>query len=300
VLLLQVLLSAPPPDPDASTRMDLTHLTVYTVDDASTTEVDDGLSITTDEAGAKLLWVHVADPTRWLTPGVHIATCRTEQGQFTQSLPDAVNTADNVLLGQLSCICSYVYMHRQPGTCGTLAGSLLKRMLAGCCPGLGDMLDAEARSRSRSLYFPWGAVPMFPRSLAEGPFSLGSSSSKDGQQQPQQQECCAFSVCASLNEDGSLGQLTSLGPSTIRVQHRLTYDEVSMAGITAAARSCAIQQQRSLDVREHGVYACKGDAAIVRDGTMLLICLSTCTVKATVQLLPYRATVLEATLGWLC
>jgi exoribonuclease-2 len=73
----QVLLSAPPPDPDASTRMDLTHLTVYTVDDASTTEVDDGLSITTDEAGTRLLWVHVADPTRWLTPGKHLAACRT-------------------------------------------------------------------------------------------------------------------------------------------------------------------------------------------------------------------------------
>jgi exoribonuclease-2 len=69
MLLLQALVSAPPPDPDASTRLDLTHLTVYTVDDASTTEVDDGLSITTDEAGEKLLWVHVADPTRWLTPG---------------------------------------------------------------------------------------------------------------------------------------------------------------------------------------------------------------------------------------
>jgi exoribonuclease-2 len=83
--------------------------------------------------------------------------------------------------------------------------------------------------RSRSLYFPWGAVPMFPRSVAEGPFSLGScshSSSPEAQQQ-QQQECCAFSVCASLNDDGSLGKLVSVGPSTIRVEHRLTYDEVS-------------------------------------------------------------------------
>jgi exoribonuclease R len=105
-----------------------------------------------------------------------------------------------------------------------------------CCPAAGDMLDAEARTRSRSLYFPWGAVPMFPRSLAEGPFSLGScsshSSSSPDTQQPQQQECCAFSVCASLNDDGSLGELVSLGPSTIRVQHRLTYDEVSLAFVS--------------------------------------------------------------------
>lgn len=36
---------APPPDPDAATRRDLTHLTVYTIDDESTTEIDDGLSV---------------------------------------------------------------------------------------------------------------------------------------------------------------------------------------------------------------------------------------------------------------
>lgn len=68
-VLVQALLSSPPPDPDASTRLDLTHLNVFTVDDASTTEVDDGLSVTADEQGRTLLWVHVADPTRWLTPG---------------------------------------------------------------------------------------------------------------------------------------------------------------------------------------------------------------------------------------
>lgn len=65
---------------------------------------------------------------------------------------------------------------------------------------------------------------MFPRSLAEGPFSLSSSSGSMPQEQ--QQDCCAFSVCASLNEDGSLAKLVKLGPSNIRVTHRLTYDEV--------------------------------------------------------------------------
>jgi exoribonuclease-2 len=34
-------LQSPPPDPDAN-RLDLTHLKVYTVDDASTQEIDDG------------------------------------------------------------------------------------------------------------------------------------------------------------------------------------------------------------------------------------------------------------------
>lgn len=41
----QRLLAAPPPDPDAATRRDFTGHCVITVDDASTTEIDDGLSL---------------------------------------------------------------------------------------------------------------------------------------------------------------------------------------------------------------------------------------------------------------
>lgn len=63
------MLVSPPADPDAATRMDLTHLTVYTIDDASTKDVDDGISVEQAEDGQLLLWVHVADPTRWLQPG---------------------------------------------------------------------------------------------------------------------------------------------------------------------------------------------------------------------------------------
>eukprot|EP00879_Flechtneria_rotunda_P004803 GHRR01005075.1.p1 GENE.GHRR01005075.1~~GHRR01005075.1.p1 ORF type:complete len:775 (+),score=250.97 GHRR01005075.1:386-2710(+) len=156
----QALLSTPPSDPDASLRQDLTHLRVFTVDDASTTEIDDGLSVQEDEAGRQLLWVHVADPTRWITPG--------------------------------------------------------------------DVLDLEARARSRSLYFPWGSLPMFPTSLAEGPFSLNSSSSSQGSSSDNLQPCCAFSVCVSLAEDGSLGELITITPSKIRDTYRLTYDEADL------------------------------------------------------------------------
>lgn len=39
------LLASPPADPDAERRRDFTQQTVYTVDDASTTEIDDGLSL---------------------------------------------------------------------------------------------------------------------------------------------------------------------------------------------------------------------------------------------------------------
>lgn len=57
-----------PPDPD-SERLDLTYLKVYTIDDESTTEIDDGLSWESLPDGKQRLWVHIADPTRWLTPG---------------------------------------------------------------------------------------------------------------------------------------------------------------------------------------------------------------------------------------
>ncbi|MEO1429398.1 MAG: ribonuclease R family protein [Cyanobacteria bacterium J06633_8] len=60
-------LNAPPPDPDQN-RLDLTHLKVYTVDDETTTEIDDGLSWEMLPDNREKVWVHIADPTRWLVP----------------------------------------------------------------------------------------------------------------------------------------------------------------------------------------------------------------------------------------
>lgn len=58
----------PTPDLDKD-RLDLTHLKVYTVDDESTREIDDGLSCETLADGSERLWIHIADPSRWLSPG---------------------------------------------------------------------------------------------------------------------------------------------------------------------------------------------------------------------------------------
>lgn len=63
----QQRLDFPPPDSD-SVRLDLTHLKVYTIDDQSTSEIDDGLSWESLTDGKQRLWIHIADPTRWLTP----------------------------------------------------------------------------------------------------------------------------------------------------------------------------------------------------------------------------------------
>lgn len=64
---VQHLLESPPED--NSDRRDLTHLHTYTIDDASTREIDDALSIEFLEDGRQRLWIHIADPTRWVLPG---------------------------------------------------------------------------------------------------------------------------------------------------------------------------------------------------------------------------------------
>ncbi|MDJ0598260.1 MAG: ribonuclease R [Crocosphaera sp.] len=57
-----------PPDPDRD-RLDLTRLKVYTIDDESTEEIDDGLSVEYLDDDQVKLWIHIADPTRLVTPG---------------------------------------------------------------------------------------------------------------------------------------------------------------------------------------------------------------------------------------
>jgi exoribonuclease-2 len=68
VAAAQDCVTAPIPDNMQELRRDLTHLHVYTIDDISTTEIDDGLSIETLADGSKRIWIHIADPTRWLNP----------------------------------------------------------------------------------------------------------------------------------------------------------------------------------------------------------------------------------------
>jgi exoribonuclease-2 len=55
--------------PDDIDRTDLTGLHTYTIDDASTREIDDGLSLEFLPTGGERLWIHIADPTRWIVPG---------------------------------------------------------------------------------------------------------------------------------------------------------------------------------------------------------------------------------------
>lgn len=66
--LAQQRLNFIPLDSDKN-RLDLTHLKVYTIDDESTQEIDDGLSLETLDDGRERIWIHIADPTRLVMPG---------------------------------------------------------------------------------------------------------------------------------------------------------------------------------------------------------------------------------------
>lgn len=77
------------PPPDIAERVDLTHLKTYTIDDASTREIDDGLSLETRADGSQCLWIHIADPTRWLAPGDAIESEARRRGTSLY-LPDGL------------------------------------------------------------------------------------------------------------------------------------------------------------------------------------------------------------------
>ncbi|WP_218079263.1 ribonuclease catalytic domain-containing protein [Anthocerotibacter panamensis] len=61
------LLDAPPVD--SVPRTLLHHLAAYAIDDPSTNEIDDALSVERLPDGSERLWVHIADPTRWVQVG---------------------------------------------------------------------------------------------------------------------------------------------------------------------------------------------------------------------------------------
>jgi exoribonuclease II len=53
---------------DLNPRLDLTHQKVYTIDDETTEEIDDGLSVEQLTDGSLRYWIHIADPTRLISP----------------------------------------------------------------------------------------------------------------------------------------------------------------------------------------------------------------------------------------
>jgi exoribonuclease R len=106
----------------------------------------------------------------------------------------------------------------------------------------GSVVDAEARARTRTLYLPFGSIPMFPAVLAEGAFSLRAA--EDGADAASAPACCALSVGATLAGDGSLSGYEVV-PSFVKVTNRLTYDEAD-ADIALGPEGCAHEDLQSI------------------------------------------------------
>ena len=107
-------MESPPPDLDLE-RVDLTRLKVYTVDDASTQEIDDGLSLEVLGDGRHRVWVHIADPTRWLLPGDELdlearrrcTTVYLPTGMISMFPEELATGAMSLTQGQVCCALSF-------------------------------------------------------------------------------------------------------------------------------------------------------------------------------------------------
>jgi exoribonuclease-2 len=107
-------MQSPPPDLDIE-RLNLTRLKVYTVDDASTQEIDDGLSLEVLGDGSHRLWVHIADPTRWLLPGDELdlearrrcTTVYLPTGMIPMFPQELATGAMSLTQGQVCCALSF-------------------------------------------------------------------------------------------------------------------------------------------------------------------------------------------------
>jgi exoribonuclease II len=103
------------PDEDRDRRLNLTHLKVYTIDDESTREIDDGLSIEPLSDGRQQLWIHIADPTRWIRLGDEIDLEARRRGttvylpeQVIPMFPESLATGPMSLIqGELCCALSF-------------------------------------------------------------------------------------------------------------------------------------------------------------------------------------------------
>lgn len=122
VEVAQQRMDSPPPDLDTD-RLDLTHLKAYTIDDESTSEIDDGLSWEKLPDGRERLWVHIADPTRWLVPEDELDLEARRRGTtvylptgMISMFPSALATGPMSLVqGQLCCALSFSIILNESG-----------------------------------------------------------------------------------------------------------------------------------------------------------------------------------------
>ena len=147
-------LNAPPPDPDQN-RLDLTHLKVYTVDDETTTEIDDGLSWEMLPDNREKVWVHIADPTRWLVPEDELDLDARKRGStvylptgMIPMFPEILATGPMSLIqGEICCALSFGIVLDETGAVEeySIHASLIKPTYRLTYEDVNDILESGVR-----------------------------------------------------------------------------------------------------------------------------------------------------------
>ena len=147
-------LNSPPPDPDQN-RLDLTHLKVYTVDDETTTEIDDGLSWEMLPDNREKLWVHIADPTRWLVPEDELDLDARKRGStvylptgMIPMFPEILATGPMSLIqGEICCALSFGIILDETGAVEdySIHASLIKPTYRLTYEDVDDILESGVR-----------------------------------------------------------------------------------------------------------------------------------------------------------
>ena len=134
------------PDQDEARRKDLTGLYTVTIDDASTVELDDGLSAEPAGDGRVRVFVHVADPTRYLWPKDPLATTAGERVR-TLYLPHTKKPMLPMALGAGACSL------REGVDTPSLTVTAVVRLEDGSLvEGSGDVMTTVTRSSARLTY----------------------------------------------------------------------------------------------------------------------------------------------------
>lgn len=150
-------LTSPPPDLNAD-RLDLTHLKVYTIDDESTLEIDDGLSLEYLEDGVQRLWIHIADPTRWLLPGDEldlearrrITTLYLPTGMISMFPAELATGPMSLVQGQVCCALSFSVILSPDGAVQdySIYASLIKATYRLTYDDVDEMLELGVQAES--------------------------------------------------------------------------------------------------------------------------------------------------------
>lgn len=148
--MAQNRLSDPPPDADQN-RLDLTHLKTYTVDDESTREIDDALSVENLPDGRQRLWIHIADPTRWVLPGDDLdlearrrcTTVYLPTGMIPMFPIELATGPMSLIQGEVHCALSFGVCLTEAGAIDdyTIAASLVKPTYRLTYEDVDEMLD---------------------------------------------------------------------------------------------------------------------------------------------------------------